>query len=273
MCGFNNFSPDKPKGASLPHSEDHYLTVAQATTDAIITINSESTILMVNPAAEQIFGYSPEEILGRQLTMLMPQYHRRLHREGIARYLATGQRHFEWAAVQLPGLHKNGQEIALEISFLEFNRDGRRFFTGIVRKLRDRNDQALTDARGQQDLFSAIVNQTAVGISVLDTEGRFTFVNERFCQIVGRAHEDLLKISMAVLTHADDLEESLALFERAIADGGSFEVTKRCVRQDGTSVPVHDIVSVLHDTSGQPTGLMTVTLDLTQTDPSNCDWL
>lgn len=56
--------------------------------------------------------------------MLMPQYERHLHREGIARYLETGQRHLEWGAVQLPGLHKNGHELPLQISFLEFNKDG-----------------------------------------------------------------------------------------------------------------------------------------------------
>ena len=115
----------------MPESEEHYRAVAEAATDAIITIDSDSTILVVNPAAERIFGYSVEEMIGQPLTMLMPEYLRHLHKGGITRYLETGRKHIGWAAVQLPGLHQSGTEIPLEISFAEFTKDGRRFFTGI----------------------------------------------------------------------------------------------------------------------------------------------
>ena len=119
-------------------TEARYQTVAEAASDAIITIDQESTILFLNPAAERIFGYSREEMLGQQLTMLMPEYLRHLHREGIGRYVTTGQKHISWEAVELPGLHKNGKEIPLELSFGEFTRNERRFFTGIVRDVTER---------------------------------------------------------------------------------------------------------------------------------------
>ncbi|HEX3249496.1 MAG TPA: PAS domain S-box protein [Pyrinomonadaceae bacterium] len=124
--------------ASVRESEDHYRAVAEAATDAIITIDSNSTILNVNPATERIFGYSTEEMIGQSLTMLMPEYLRHLHQAGITRYLQTGQKHIQWSAAQLPGLHKTGNEIPLEISFAEFTRDGRHFFTGIARDISER---------------------------------------------------------------------------------------------------------------------------------------
>jgi PAS domain S-box-containing protein len=124
--------------AVSPESEEHYRAVAQAATDAIITIDSDSTILTVNPATERIFGYSPGEIIGQPLTMLMPEYLRHLHKAGITRYMETGRKHIGWSAAQLPGLHKTGNEIPLEISFAEFTRDGRRFFTGIARDITER---------------------------------------------------------------------------------------------------------------------------------------
>lgn len=125
-------------GAALPVSEEHYRAVAEAATDAIITIDSESTILIVNPATQRIFGYSTEEMIGQPLTMLMPEYLRHLHKAGITRYLETGRKHIQWSAAQLPGLHKTGNEIPLEISFAEFTRDGRHFFTGIARDISER---------------------------------------------------------------------------------------------------------------------------------------
>src|SRR6185369_6538951 len=105
---------------------------------AIITIDSDSTILTVNPAAERIFGYSSQEMIGQPLSMLMPEYLRRLHKSGITHYVKTGQKHIGWASVQLPGLHKSSVEIPLEISFAEFTTDGRRFFTGIARDISER---------------------------------------------------------------------------------------------------------------------------------------
>ena len=138
MSGAEMSIESQRAAAALRDSEEHYRAVAEAATDAIITIDSDSTILIVNPATERIFGYSTEEMIGQPLTMLMPEYLRHLHKAGITRYLETGRRHIQWSAAQLPGLHKSGNEIPLEISFAEFTTDGRRFFTGIARDISER---------------------------------------------------------------------------------------------------------------------------------------
>jgi PAS domain S-box-containing protein len=138
MSGSGKLIESQRDKAPFRESEEHYRAVAEAATDAIITIDSDSTILVVNPAAERIFGYSSEEMIGQSLTMLMPEYLRHLHKTGITRYVETGHKHIGWAAVQLPGLHKSSAEIPLEISFAEFTTDGRRFFTGIARDISER---------------------------------------------------------------------------------------------------------------------------------------
>src|SRR2546422_4397861 len=112
--------------------------IADTASDAIITIDSHSTMLFVNHAAEKIFGYSRDEMLLQPLTMLMPDYLRHVHRTGLKHYLSTGERHISWEAVELPGLHKDGREIPLELSFGEFTENGRRFFTGIARDISER---------------------------------------------------------------------------------------------------------------------------------------
>jgi len=119
-------------------SDRRFRTLAETASDAIITIDTDSHIILVNHAAERIFGYSTSEMLGKELTMLMPEYLRHLHRAGFARYRETGERHISWQAVELPGLHKNGSEIPLELSFGEFIKDDKRFFTGIARDITER---------------------------------------------------------------------------------------------------------------------------------------
>src|SRR5689334_15048088 len=106
--------------------------------EAVITIDEASVIRSVNPAAERIFGYARDELTGMQMTALMPDYLRRLHEEGMQRYIETGVKHISWDGIELVGLHKSGREIPLEISFGEFTFGGRRYFTGVARDITER---------------------------------------------------------------------------------------------------------------------------------------
>ena len=127
--------------------EARFRIIAETATDAIITIDQHSTILFVNAAAERIFGYSIPEMLGQPITMLMPEYLRHVHKEALWRYLETGQRHINWEGIELPGLHKSGGVIRLEISFGEFVAGTRRLFTGIARDVTQRtHEQRLKSA-------------------------------------------------------------------------------------------------------------------------------
>jgi PAS domain S-box-containing protein len=123
---------------ALRDSEVHFRSVAESASDAIITIDEKSSIIAVNPATQKIFGYSTAELIDAPLTMLMPEYIRHLHRSGIDRYITTNRKHISWLAVELPGLHKSGHEIPLEISFCEWTRKGTRYFTGIIRDVSER---------------------------------------------------------------------------------------------------------------------------------------
>src|SRR6185503_2751318 len=131
--------------ASMQSIVESSRVIAETASDAIITINEESTILFVNRAASNIFGYTTEELIGSKLTMLMPEYLRHLHSTGLRNYIDTGQKHISWEAVELPGLHKSGKELLLELSFGEFQKDGYRFFTGIARDIgrRKKDEQRL----------------------------------------------------------------------------------------------------------------------------------
>src|ERR1700752_5014264 len=105
---------------AMRESEERYRVVAETASDAIITIDQKSVILFANPAAEKIFGYSVAEMVGGELTMLMPDYLRRIHRTSVERYIESGRRHISWEGVELPGVHKNGRIVPLELSFAEF---------------------------------------------------------------------------------------------------------------------------------------------------------
>ncbi len=151
-----------------PLSDLFTRVIADTASDAIITIDEESTMLFVNRATEKIFGYSRAELLGQSLTMLMPDYLRQVHRTGLQRYLALGGRHISWEAVDLPGLHKSGREIPLELSFGEFTENGRRFFTGIARDISERRRlERRLDAQFQVASILAVSDSLAAAAAEL----------------------------------------------------------------------------------------------------------
>jgi PAS domain S-box-containing protein len=133
-----------------------YDVLAATAPDAIVTIDTDSVILSVNPATERIFGWSAAEMVGRSLGMLMlPEFWAR-HQAGMARYLASGRRQIPWTGIELPALTKAGRQIPVEISFGEFVQDGRRVFSGFVRDVSDRATQQEALERTAAELEEAL---------------------------------------------------------------------------------------------------------------------
>ena len=104
-------------------------------TEAILTIDAESKILFVNPAACRLFGYQKTELIGESLTVLIPLELRERHLVGFSRYMHTGKRSLNWDGIRLPAMHKNGSQVPVEISFGEVLIGERRLFSGYVRVL------------------------------------------------------------------------------------------------------------------------------------------
>src|SRR5580698_1653165 len=129
----------KREESAFRYSEEKYRVVVETAPDAVISIDESGAILFANPATVRIFGYDPTELIGRPLTVLMPELLRKLHEKGFSRYLATGQRHINWQGTELTALRKNGQEFPVEISFGELSRDGHKVFTGFIRDISERN--------------------------------------------------------------------------------------------------------------------------------------
>lgn len=131
------FIKRKEAEEALQQSLELYRNLADSASDAIITIDESSNILLANQAAESIFGYPATELKGQSVSMLVPEHFRIQYEHTVAGYLETGKepahsRAFE--IVEIVGRHKDGHEIPLELSFGEFLLKGERYFTGFMRK-------------------------------------------------------------------------------------------------------------------------------------------
>jgi PAS domain S-box-containing protein len=153
----------------LQRSEEKYRVVVETASDAIISMNESGVIIFANAATKGILGYEPAELIGKSLTVLMPQFMRELHTTGFRRYLSTGHRHINWQGTELTALRKNGQEFPVEISFGELTSDGHKAFTGLIRDISKRKqaDDQLRESERKLQMTQAEL----VRVSRLTTMG------------------------------------------------------------------------------------------------------
>lgn len=109
--------------------------VIDSAADAIITINEDHLIVGYNQGAEKIFGFAREEVMGQDLSIIIPPPHKEKHREYVRRYIATRDAHVIGKHVQLSARRKNGAEFPMSISFSVADIGGNLYFTGIIRDI------------------------------------------------------------------------------------------------------------------------------------------
>jgi PAS domain S-box-containing protein len=122
----------------LKSSEEKHRVIVEAAHDAVLSMDEKGAILLANPATRRIFGYDPVELVGKPMTVLMPEMMRKPHENGYKRYLATGKRHLNWQGVEVTAQRKDGQEFPVEVSFGELTSGGHKVFTGFIRDISER---------------------------------------------------------------------------------------------------------------------------------------
>jgi PAS domain S-box-containing protein len=123
---------------ALRRSEDYLRSIVTTAATAIITIDEHGRIQTFNPAAERMFGYTVDEVVGQNVRLLMPAPYRDEHDGYLARYLKTGEAHLIGLGGEAVGLRKDGATFPLDLAVSEIGHS--RSFTGILRDLSDRRN-------------------------------------------------------------------------------------------------------------------------------------
>jgi diguanylate cyclase (GGDEF)-like protein/PAS domain S-box-containing protein len=121
--------------------------ILEMAAEGIVSIDTEGKLLSFNRAAQKIFGYSDDEVIGKNVSMLMPPPHRESHDRYLSRYLLTGEAHAIGKTRELQGRRKNGIAFPLELSVSEIKYGNTHFFTAV---LRDISEQKLAQKRIEQ---------------------------------------------------------------------------------------------------------------------------
>jgi two-component system sensor kinase FixL len=125
---------------ALQRREAHLQSILDTVPDASIVIDADGTMTSFNRAAERQFGYRPEEVLGRNVSMLMPSPYREQHDGYLNRYLATGQKRIIGIDRVVVGQRKDGSTFPMTLAVGETRIDDKIHFTGFIRDLTERQE-------------------------------------------------------------------------------------------------------------------------------------
>ena len=137
------------RAAELSAGEARHRAILAAALDGVISIDERGRVTYVNAAAERIFGYGADQVLGRELAeAFLPPSSREAHRRGLARYLATGETHILDRRIEITAMHADGSEFPAELTVTRAGWPGAPTFVGYVRDITERQ-------RAEEDLVTA----------------------------------------------------------------------------------------------------------------------
>jgi PAS domain S-box-containing protein len=151
---------------SLRESRERLRAVVQTAVDAIITIDERGIIDSVNAAAERMFGYSAAEIIGQNVSLLMPSPYREEHDGYLARYMQTGEKRIIGIGREVQGRRKLGLTFPADLAVSEWRDQGRRMFTGVIRDVSARKELE------REVLQAATLEQRRIGQALHDSTGQ-----------------------------------------------------------------------------------------------------
>ncbi|MGA0601798.1 sensor histidine kinase [Caulobacter sp. KR2-114] len=214
-------------GAGGEGEEARYRAIVDTAVDAIAVIDEDGCLTAFNPAAERLFGYAADEVLGRNVLMLMPEPHHTAHDGYLARYRETGERRIIGIGRQVEGLRKDGATFPLELSVAEWRAGGRRFFTGIMRDITER-----TQAEQRQRLMvnelnhrvkNTLATVQAVASQTLRTSGSMDQARQALASrllALAKAHDVLTHESWEGAEIADIVRQALFAGDQARVSAG-----------------------------------------------------
>ena len=143
-------------GADLAESRARLTAIIDNAVDGIITIDDRGIIQSANPACRRIFGFSPQEMVGRNVKMLMPEPYHSEHDGYISNYNRSGEAKIIGIGREVEGRRKDGSVFPLDLAVARLELDGTVIYSGIVRDISERkaSEQALIEANAELEEFA-----------------------------------------------------------------------------------------------------------------------
>lgn len=244
-------------------SEERFRKVVETAIDGMILIDGKGRIKLYNAACETLFGYTSEEVIGQNISMLMPEPDRSAHDGYLQHHLQTGEKRIIGIGRDVLGRRKNGLVFPFALAVGSFEEDGEPMFVGVIHDLtkyrRSQDKQRESEAR-----FRLLVDSiTDYAIFLMDANGVVQTWNTGAQNLTGYTPEEAIgktREQFYIDTEREDSADALRIAE----EKGRFVNEEWRVRKDGTRFWASVVISALRGKDGGLTGFVNITRDMTE---------
>lgn len=257
----------------LTVSETRQRAIVDNAVDGIITIDEHVVIRSFNPAAEKIFGYAAEEVIGKNVNMLQPEPYHSQHDQYVRNYLQTGVKKVIGTGREVFGRRKDGSTFPLYLSISDVRFDGQRLFTGIIRDI-TKTKQAETQLRIAKERAEAATQRLelatfSAGIGIWDwdvVENKLLWDDEMY-RLYGITEDEFGGAYEAWQQglHPDDKQPGDQAIQLALSGEKDFDTEFRVVWPSGEVRTLKANATVQRDPMGNPLRMIGVNRDITAT--------
>ncbi|MFQ5717693.1 MAG: PAS domain S-box protein, partial [Nitrospinales bacterium] len=242
----------------LARSEKLIRSILSSAVDGIISIDEHGIVELFNPAAERMFGYRADEIIGKTVTLLMPEPYKSEHGEYMRNYLRTGKSNIIGIGIEVVGQRKNGSIFPMELAVSEVRLDDRRLFAGIARDISERKKM---EEKIRQ--FSRAVEQSPASVMITDTHGNIEYANLKFTQVTGYSFEEVEGKNPRFLKSGEQPAEIYKVLWDTISSGKEWRGEFHNKKKNGELFWEVVSVSPIKNQDGETTHFLAVKEDIT----------
>ncbi|MHB8476830.1 MAG: PAS domain S-box protein [Steroidobacteraceae bacterium] len=255
------------KNRELEQQREWFQVTLSSIGDAVITTDSRGRVTFLNAIAEKLTGWTSAEATGQPLSAVFHIINE-VTREPVEHPVTKVLRHGRIVGLANHSalVNRSGAVTAIEDSAAPI-RDSSGNVIGAVMVFHDVTARRLAEsALNESELrFRTIFNQAAVGIAVIDLDGKLLQVNQKFADVFGYTAAELQRLTFLQLTHPDDLAASRATLDRLVTQRATDVVLeKRCLRKDGAVIWSLSTTTMIKEASGRPRCLIGIVEDITK---------
>jgi two-component system sensor kinase FixL len=252
--------------AALARSEAYSKAIVATAAEGIITLDAEGRIESVNQAAETMFGYGADELIGEDVKILMPEIYREEHTGHIKNYVTRGEGSIFGAGREVPARRKDGSEFPIYLAASEVSVGGERCFAGIIRDISDQK-AAEESRKAVEQRFRAVFDQRLQLAGILSVEGRVLEANRKSLDFSGLDRDTVIGQDYwhaPWWSHSPEVQQRIhgAVSAAAAGETVRFEVT--CPRRDGQLALLDFSVRPIMNKDGEIVFLVTESHDITE---------
>ena len=226
---------------------DQSESIIESARDAFVAMNSKGIIISWNQQSEKIFGWTASEAMGRSVAeLIVPPEHRQAHEKGLERFLATGDGPVLNQRIEVTALRRDGTQFPAELTVLEPQKIGNSLvFNAFVRDITQLK-QAVEAIQNSEALYHSLVDRLPINVTRKDLDGRITFANTPFCDLVERTSEELIGLTDYDLSPPEVAEKFQRDDRKVVETGNVFHAVEENRHEGGLrhfevwKVPVRD---------------------------------